>query len=64
MARPKCRDCSRCTESTMKGCLVSFYRVPLDMLRAIFIWPFQKLCPICRHPLAWHGRDSAGRFHD
>jgi hypothetical protein len=64
MARQKCRDCPRCTESAMKGCLVAPVRLWVDVFRTLFIWPFRKMCPLCKHPLAWHTRDSAGRFHD
>lgn len=64
MPRQKCRDCSRCTESTMKGCLIAPLRFFADMVRVFFIWPFTKMCPVCRHPLAWHKRDAAGRFAD
>lgn len=64
MARQKCRDCSRCTETAMKGCLMSGFRIWVDIFRRLFIWPFRKMCPVCHHPLLWHSRDSAGRFHD
>ena len=64
MARQKCRDCKRCTESAMTGCLWSPIRIWFDLFRIMFIWPFVRKCPICKHPLSWHGRDSAGRFHD
>lgn len=62
MPRQKCRDCKRCTESAMQGCLLAFIR--FDLLRRLFIWPFRKICPACGHPLAWHNRDASGRFAD
>lgn len=64
MARQKCRDCTRCTESYMQGCLLGIFRIWIDIFRMIFIWPFRKMCPVCKHPLAWHGRDASGHFHD
>lgn len=64
MPRQKCRDCSRCTESAMRGCLVSPVRFWADLLRRMFVWPFRKMCPTCGHPLSWHARDQAGRFKD
>lgn len=64
MARPKCRDCKRCTESTARGCFMALPRAFVESLARAFLWPFRKICPICGHPLAWHSRDSAGRFHD
>jgi hypothetical protein len=64
MARHKCRDCQRCTESAMKGCLVLPFRIWIDALRLIFVYPFVKRCPECGHPLSWHLRDARGRFAD
>lgn len=64
MAKRKCRDCTRCTESMMQGCLVAPFRLWVDIARMLLIWPFRKMCPECGHPLAWHLRDSTGRFHD
>ncbi len=64
MARQQCRDCQRCTESSMQGCLVLPFRIWIDFFRILFVWPFRKMCPICKHPLAWHKRDNTGRFAD
>lgn len=64
MARGKCRDCSRCTESAMKGCLIFPLRMWVDALRIIFVYPFTRMCPTCKHPLRWHSRTKEGLFHD
>lgn len=48
----------------MTGCLIGVFRIWIDIFRMMFIWPFRKMCPVCKHPLAWHSRDAAGRFHD
>jgi hypothetical protein len=64
MARRKCRDCDRCTESTAKGCLVAPVRFWIDFFRKLFVFPFVEMCPDCRHPIRWHRRDERGRFAD
>lgn len=48
----------------MKGCLLLPIRIFADLLRFFFVYPFTKMCPICKHPLSWHSRDAEGRFHD
>lgn len=58
-----CRDCSRCTETWLRGCLL----FPVRLLFMPFIairWRFMQLCPQCGHPLKWHSRDASGRFKD
>ena len=64
MAKKKCRDCDRCTESSAKGCLILPLRMWVDAFRIMFVFPFVKMCPDCGHPLRWHKRDAAGRFAD
>lgn len=63
MARVGCRDCKRCTESRLTGCLLA----PFRLVFGIFTLParaVQRKCPQCGHPLAWHARDASGRFKD
>lgn len=48
----------------MKGCLIAPFRAFVDAFRIIFVFPFMKMCPLCKHPLAWHKRDAQGRFAD
>lgn len=58
-----CRDCSRCTESSMKGCLMMFPR----LLTAFIVFPWllmQRKCPHCKHPLVWHEKRADGSFKD
>ena len=58
-----CRDCRRCTESRLRGCLAGPWRVVFGFLA----WPWrvlQRRCPHCGHPLAWHSRLRNGRFQD
>jgi hypothetical protein len=66
MARHKhrCRDCERCTESALYGCLIMPIRIFADLIRRVLIFPFYKMCPDCGHPLIWHNRDESGRFRD
>lgn len=59
----KCRDCPRCTEPLLIGCIL----IPLRIVEAILMFiprGLKKRCPECGHPLSWHKRDSSGRFHD
>jgi hypothetical protein len=58
-----CRDCRRCTESALVGCLL----LPFRLVWGILMLPFravQRKCPVCGHPLSWHQRDATGRFKD
>lgn len=58
-----CRDCTRCTESALTGCLLAPFRI----LFSIFtVWGLlgARKCPQCGHPLKWHQRDATGRFAD
>lgn len=58
-----CRDCTRCTESKGRGCLLFPFRfllLPFTVVRQSFM----RKCPSCGHPLAWHQRDETGRFKD
>ena len=58
-----CRDCSRCTESGTRGCLLFPFRVLFMPFTAIR-WSLMRKCPQCGHPLKWHDKDSSGRFKD
>jgi hypothetical protein len=63
MAKARCRDCSRCTESAGTSCLMAFPRMFIEL----FLMPkrmFQRKCPLCGHPLSWHEKDASGRFKD
>lgn len=64
MAKQGCRDCSRCTVSAANSC---FYAIPRALWELLIYFPYrmwQKKCPVCHHPLAWHSKDAAGRFKD
>lgn len=60
-----CRDCSRCTESQLTGCIMGPFRLLwyLTIIGPILQWG-KRRCPQCGHPLAWHDRDKTGRFMD
>lgn len=58
-----CRDCSRCTETGTRGCLLFPFRLLFSPLRVIR-WRFMRICPQCGHPLKWHEKDGSGRFKD
>lgn len=58
-----CRDCSRCTESALTGCLMLPFRVVFGLFGALARMG-QRKCPQCGHPLSWHKRDAQGRFAD
>lgn len=60
---PRCRDCSRCTETFV----TKLAKLPF---RFVLFWPrlityrFQKLRPDCGHPLSMHNRRADGSFKD
>lgn len=57
-----CRDCSRCTESTVKRVLATPWRVVKSPL-AVPANMLKKKCRVCGHPLSWHEKMD-GRFAD
>lgn len=60
-----CRDCKRCTESSLTGCFMAPFRM-LWLLTIIgpILQAGKRKCPTCGHPLDWHARDQTGRFID
>lgn len=61
--RKGCRDCKRCTEGSLAGCIALPFRV-LFFIPSLFLRAGQRKCPHCGHPIAWHARDKSGRFKD
>ncbi len=62
MSRQSCRDCKRCTESTMKKALTGGSRLVTKPL-ASPVRAFKKKCRRCGHPISWH-KQIDGRFKD
>jgi hypothetical protein len=58
-----CRDCTRCTESSMGGCLMTPIRSLIFLCGGFLVSWFQRGCPQCGHKLKHHHR-IAGRFAD
>lgn len=56
-----CRDCRRCTESPMAGCLLGPFRLLAWMLGGFLVRSVQQTCPQCRHPMSWHQRVGPDR---
>jgi len=66
-----CRDCEKCTRTTMNSCLITIGRTLLAvctvLVSEVVIWIFnasKRRCPTCEHPLDIHSRDLEGRFID
>ncbi len=58
-----CRDCSRCTESTLTSLIALPFRL-LFLPLTFFTRAVVKKCPDCGHPLSWHARRADGSFKD
>jgi hypothetical protein len=55
-----CRDCSRCTETTVWSLLALPYRATVGLVLALTVYPFRKRCPQCGHLMSQHRMVKAG----
>lgn len=59
-----CRDCPRCLESSLIGCLMAPIRLTLFLLGGFLLRATQQLCPQCGHRMAIHQRRQDGSLKD
>lgn len=59
-----CRDCSRCTETALTGCVMMPFRLTWWALIFWNVGMVTKHCPQCKHPLSLHARRDDGSFKD
>lgn len=67
MPKGGCRDCDRCTETAMTGCLMWPWRFFLGVCNVFtlgLLFSMKKKCPQCGHPLSAHHRRKDGSFQD